>query len=55
MSSRQFIARQSVKLNYRRENVINIVKAPGFHRIITVSDDINTMLLEVLQAVNDWK
>lgn len=36
-------------------NVINIVKAPGFHRIITVSDDINTMLLEVLQAVNDWK
>lgn len=36
-------------------NVINIVKYPGFHRIITVSDDINTMLLEVLQAVNDWK
>ena len=36
-------------------NVINIVRAPGFHRIITVSDDINTMLLEVLQAVNDWK
>lgn len=36
-------------------NVINIVKAPGFHRIVTVSDDINTMLMEVLQAVNDWK
>lgn len=36
-------------------NVINIVKTPGFHRIVTVSDDINTMLMEVLQAVNDWK
>lgn len=30
-------------------------KAPGVKRIVTVSDDINTMLLEVLQAVNDWK
>lgn len=27
----------------------------GFKRIVTVSDDINTMLLEALQAVNDWK
>lgn len=36
-------------------NAINIVKAPGFHRIVTVSDDISTMLMEVLQAVNDWK
>lgn len=36
-------------------NVINIVKAPGFQMLITVSDDINTMLMEVLQAVNDWK
>ena len=36
-------------------NVVLIMKAPGFKRIVTVSDDINTMLLEVLQAVNDWK
>lgn len=36
-------------------NVALIMKAPGFKRIVTVSDDINTMLLEVLQAVNDWK
>ena len=36
-------------------NVVLIMKAPGFKRIVTVSDDINTMLMEVLQAVNDWK
>lgn len=36
-------------------NVVIIMKAPGFKRIVTVSDDINTMLMEVLQAVNDWK
>lgn len=36
-------------------NVVLIMKAPGFKRIVTVSDDINTMLMEVLQTVNDWK
>ena len=36
-------------------NVVLIMKAPGFKRIVTVSDDISTMLMEVLQAVNDWK
>lgn len=36
-------------------NEVLIMKAPGVKRIVTVSDDINTMLLEVLQAVNDWK